>query len=148
VIHTSYRVEGASVPTTAAPRWAVIAAHAAAITPLPSAVWRLLLVFGFSAGYTDRGLVDLDIGNGGWFYLLLLSVLTELAALLTLGLVQPWGQVVPRGVPVLGGRAIAAKPVVIAAGVGAVALIVLWTPLVAWGPLLAAVTVSFARRRL
>ena len=38
------------------PRWAVIAAHAAALTPLPSALWRLLLVFGLPAGYTAQGL--------------------------------------------------------------------------------------------
>lgn len=160
-------------PTWAAPpRWARVAAHAAAVAPLPSAIWRLFLVFGFSGGYTEQGLVDLGVAGRGWMYLVALSVFTELAALLTLGLVQPWGDVFPRWVPCLGGRAVPTRPVVVAASAGAVVLTLLWTPLlwwwstphpdmtasgadvvgllylplVAWGPLLAAVTVSYARR--
>lgn len=154
------------------PRWARAAAHAAAVTPLPSALWRLSLVLGFTGGFTERGLTDLDVAGWGWIYLVVLSVLTELAALLTLGLVQPWGDVVPRWVPHLGGRPIPTRPVVLAASAGAAILILLWTPLllwwntphpditttgadvvgllylplVAWGPLLAAVTISYARR--
>jgi hypothetical protein len=38
-----------------APRWARVAAHAAALTPLPSALWRLSLILGFSGGLTSRG---------------------------------------------------------------------------------------------
>jgi hypothetical protein len=166
-------LEGNSLQASAPPRWAVVIAHVAAVTPLPSAIWRVLLVFGLTAGYTEMGLARLDIGGSGWVYLVILSVVTELAALLTLGLVQPWGEVVPRWIPFVGGRAIPSEPVVIAAGIGAVALTVLWTPLllwwsidhtdmtpvgavvvgtlylplVAWGPLLAAVTVSHALRR-
>ncbi len=154
------------------PRWARVTAHAAALTPLPSALWRLSLVFGFSGGFTKQGLIDLDVAGWGWVYLVVLSVLTELAALLTLGLVQPWGEIVPRWVPHFGGRSIPARPVAIAASAGAVILILLWTqlllwwntphpdmtttgvdvvgflylPLVAWGPLLAAVTISYVRR--
>lgn len=128
---------------------------------------------GFSAGFTEQGLVVLDVaGWGGRSYLVALSVLTELAALLTLGLVQPWGEVVPRWVPHLGGRCIPPRPVVLIAFVGAAILLVpcttflfwwnydhsdmtpaganmvglLYLPLVAWAPLLAAVTVSYAKR--
>lgn len=159
-------------PTSAPPRWAKIAAHAAALTPLPSALWRLSLVFGLPAGYTEQGLNALGVAGWGRLYLVALSVVTELAALLTLGLVQPWGEVAPRWVPGIGGRPVPAKPVVISAAVGATLLVVLWTPflfwwnldhsdmtptgatvvgfiylpLVAWGPLLAAVTVSYAKR--
>ena len=155
-----------------APRWARVAAHAAALTPLPSALWRLSLILGFSGGLTEQGLIDLDVDGWGWTHLVALSVLSEMAALLTLGLVQQWGEVVPRWVPHLGGRPVPAKPVVLAASTGAVLLILLWTqllfwwssphpdmtadgafvvgllylPLVAWGPLLAAVTVSYSRR--
>ena len=127
---------------------------------------------GFSAGLTEQGLV-VYVAGWGRFYLVALSVLTELAALLTLGLVQPWGEVVPRWVPHLGGRCIPPRPVVLIAFVGAAILLVLWTPflfwwnldhsvdmtpsganmvgllylpLVAWAPLLAAVTVSYAKR--
>lgn len=157
---------------TPPPRWARVAAHAAALTPLPSALWRLSLVLGFSGGYTEQGLVNLNVSGLGWISLVVLSVLTEVLALLTLGLVQPWGDAFPRWVPYLGGRSIAPKPVVVAASAGALVLTVLWAqllfwwhiphpdmastganlvgflylPLVAWGPLLALVTVSYARR--
>ncbi|WP_205304836.1 hypothetical protein [Nocardioides sp. 616] len=150
-----------------------MAAHAAALTPLPSALWRLALVLGFSGGFTEQGLTDLDPTGSGLVYLVVLSVISEAAALLTLGLVQPWGEVVPRWVPRFGGRPVRTRPVVIVASAGAVALILLWTqllfwwsvphtdmtpagvhvvgllylPLIAWGPMLAAVTVSYARRR-
>lgn len=115
----------------------------------------------------------LNIDGSGWIYLVALSVITEAAALLALGLVQPWGDAVPRWVPRIGGRPIPTRPVVWTASVGAVLLTLLWTqllfwwaiphpdmtatganvvgllylPLVAWGPLLAAVTVSYSRRR-
>lgn len=154
------------------PRWARIAAHAAALTPLPSALWRFSIVFGFSGGFTAQGLINLDVAGSGWIYLVALSLITELAALLTLGLIQQWGEVLPHWVPFLGRRPIRPKPVIITASVGASLLIVLWTPLllwwntphpdmtvaganivgllylplVAWGPLLAAVTISYAQR--
>lgn len=159
--------------TTPPPRWARVAAHAAALTPLPSGLWRIALVFGFPAGYTAQGYEDLDATGWGAPYLIVLSLLTEAAALLALGLVQRWGEVVPRWVPFLGGRAVPAAAAVVPAAAGAAILTVLWTqlllwwqvphddltatgatvigilylPLVAWGPLLAAVTVSYWRRR-
>ena len=159
--------------STPIPTWARTAAHVAALTPLPSALWRLLLAFGFTAGYTEQGLIDLDVGGWGRGYLVALSLLTELAALLTLGLVQPWGEVVPRWVPRFGGRRIPYRPVVAIALVGATVLLALWTPLlfwwsfdhsdmtsaganvvgllylplVAWAPLLIAVAVSYSTRR-
>ena len=168
-------VDAGSTPTasSAPPRWSRTAAHVAALTPLPSALWRLSLVFGFSGGYTEAGRADLNIDGAGWIYLVALSVITEAAALLTLGLVQPWGEAIPKWVPRIGGRQVPARPVVVTASVGAVLLTLLWTqllfwwaiphpdmtamganvvgwlylPLVAWGPLLAAVTVSYSRRR-
>ncbi|WP_198418765.1 hypothetical protein [Cryobacterium sp. TMT4-31] len=169
---TATHAPPARLSPAAPPRWARVAAHIAALTPLPSALWRVSLVLGFSGGFTERGLVDLDVAGWGWIYLLGLSVLTELAALLTLGLVQPWGETVPRWLPRLGGRPVPTKPVVAAALIGTVVLMALWTPLllwwtiphsdmtaagatvvgilylplVAWGPLLAAVTVSYALR--
>ena len=156
----------------APPRWATVAAHAAALTPLPAGAWRLALALGFSGGYTKQGLVELDLGGWGTAYVVGLTVLTELAALLTLGLVRPWGERLPSWLPALGGRRVRPRLAVVAAGVGAVLLLALWTPLlwwwtlphhdmtpagaavvgllylplVAWGPLLVAVTASYHRR--
>lgn len=102
-----------------------------------------------------------------------LSVGVEGAALLTLGLVRPWGEVVPRWIPVLGGRRVPVAAAVVPAGLGVVFCLVAWTPflawwqlphpdltpvgvtligilylpLVAWGPLLGAVTYSYWLRR-
>jgi len=95
-------------------------------------------------------------------------------ALLTLGLVQRWGEVVPRWIPLVGGKPVPPLAAVIPAGTGAVALMLLWAstfsnigeiwavysldgaervfmmacylPLLLWGPLLAAVTVAYHRR--
>jgi hypothetical protein len=66
--------------TEPAPRRAVLAAWAVPLCVLPSAVWRL----------TEVGRVTTD----GW-YLVLLSVLSLTLALLTLGLVQRWGERFP-----------------------------------------------------
>ncbi|MER7750797.1 hypothetical protein [Kitasatospora sp. NPDC097643] len=154
------------------PRWAVRAAHVAAVTALPAGLWRLALVAGWHGGYTDEGYRA--VGFTGWdgVWPVTLSVLTEALALLTLGLVQSWGTVAPRWLPVLGGRRLNPRRVVLAASLGAAGLVVLWTPFaawwavshpnmtplghtlvgflylpaVAWGPLLAAVTVSYHRR--
>jgi hypothetical protein len=149
-----------------------VAAHGAALTALPAGLWRLTLVFGYHGGYTEQGFRDGHFTGWGMPYMIFLSMATELAALLTLGLVQPWGEVPPRWIPFVGGRTLAPKIVVRIAAAGAVILIALWTqllfwwaiphhgmttmgsdvlgviylPLVAWGPLLAAVTVSYRRR--
>lgn len=154
------------------PQWARLAAHVAAATPLASAVWRVALALGFSAGYTEQGLVALDLAGWGTAWVLALSVLSELAALLTLGLVSPWGEQVPRWVPILGGRRVHPLSATVPAVVGALLLTALWTPmlwwwhvphddmtprgaalvglvylpLVAWGPLLGAVALSYYRR--
>ncbi|MFH8382975.1 hypothetical protein ACH4E7_18805 [Kitasatospora sp. NPDC018058] len=160
----------AAVP--APPRWAVRAARIAAVTALPAGLWRLGLVLGWHGGYTDAGYHAVGFTGWGAVWPVALSLLTEALALLTLGLVRPWGTVPPRWIPLLGGRPVNPRAVVIAASLGAAGLIVLWTPFaawwavphpnmtplghltvgflylpaVAWGPLLAAVTVSYHRR--
>jgi hypothetical protein len=156
-----------------APCWARRAAHVAALVALPSSLWRLGLALGFPLGYTDEGLRAL-VGPTVWgpFYLVALSVLIEIAAVLTLGLVQRWGEVVPRWVPVVGGKNIPRKAVLIPAWIGVAVHTALWTqllawwaiphanmtqtgatvvgfiylPLVAWAPLMAAATFSYQRR--
>lgn len=167
---TTARLDPAAPPP---PRWAVRAAHAAALVTLPTGIWRLLLATGHPAGYTDAGYAAMGLTGWGAVYVVGLSVASEALALLTLGLVRPWGEVVPRWIPLLGGRPIHPLAAVVPAGVAAVALTVLWTPfvawwaiphpdmtalgntivgflylpLVAWGPLLGAVTISYHRRR-
>ncbi|MGI5166291.1 hypothetical protein ACQEU3_18235 [Spirillospora sp. CA-253888] len=145
----------------------------AALVALPSGLWRIGLALGFPLGYTDQGLRDL-VGPTVWgpMYLIALSVLTEIAAVLTLGPVQRWGEVAPRRLPFIGGKAVPPRAVIMPAWLGVAALTVLWTPflswwtlphhdmtdlghtlvgflylpLVAWAPLLAAVTLSYQRR--
>jgi len=150
------------------PVWARRAAHVVALTTLPSGLWRIALALGFHAGYTEQGYAALDAD----YSLIVLSVVTEAFALLALGLVRPWGEVVPRWVPFRGGRAIRPMVAVVPASIGVVILCVMWTPLllwwniddasmtatghlivgflylplVAWAPLLAAVTIDYHRR--
>ncbi|MEH1166220.1 hypothetical protein V6V47_12620 [Micromonospora sp. CPCC 205539] len=52
------------------------------------------------------------------WYMILLSTVSMGLALLTLGLVQRWGQRVPHWVPLVGGRPIPARPVLLVALVG------------------------------
>jgi hypothetical protein len=95
--------------TAAPPRWAVAAAYAVPLCVLPSAIWRL------HAAFAD----ETDVG----WYLVFLSVLSLVLALLTPGLVHGWGERVPGRVPVLGGRPIPARPVTLLAVAGGSALV-------------------------
>src|SRR3977135_1022876 len=98
-----------------APRGAAGGARGALVRSAPQPLG-LGLALGFPLGYTDEGLRAL-VGPTVWgpFYLVALSVLIEIAAVLTLGLVQRWGEVVPRWVPVVGGKNIPRKAVLIPA---------------------------------
>lgn len=155
-----------------APRWAVWCAHLTTLVVLPSAVWRLLLVAGFPAGNTAESFASFET-LGAKVWMLLLSVVSELVALLTVGLTRPWGDVVPRWIPLIGGRVVRPLAAVIPALAGAAILTVLWhdvplwwttphtgeftetgnivvgilyQPLLLWGPLTAAVAISYYRR--
>ncbi|MEU0937333.1 hypothetical protein [Embleya sp. NPDC005971] len=165
-------LSGSAAPP--APRWAIVAAHVAALTPLPSAVWRFALVFGSHGGYTEQGYADLGMDGWGAAWVVFLSLSTESAALLTLALVRPWGEYPPRWVPFVGGRRMKPVPVTRIACGAVVVLVLLWAqflfwwalphedmtdfgadllgvlylPLVLWPPLLAAVTWSYHRRHL
>lgn len=158
-----------------APRWAVRAAHLTALTTLPAALWRLPLVFGFSMGALEPTGAAVHVTGWESVYILALSVVTELAALLTFGLVKPWGERAPRWLPVIGGHRIPPFAAIVPAAIGAVLLALIWgfafrdfpqmdqlefsssgwkvllvvayAPLLAWAPLLAAVTYAYYRRR-
>ncbi|WP_205669329.1 hypothetical protein [Amycolatopsis suaedae] len=162
--------------TNLAPRWAVRVAHLIPLLTLPVALWRLAWVFELPIGWEAAFYTAATDDWHDKLYLLGLSVLTEALALLSLGLVRRWGEVVPRWVPLLGGRPIPPLAATVPAGLGAAGLIVLWTPLpwmflgpaqggapdgngwellmavcylpqMLWGPLLALLTVAYHRRR-
>ncbi|WP_246249878.1 hypothetical protein [Actinomadura litoris] len=156
------------------PRWAYWAAHAAALTTLPSALWRLPMTWGYGMGFTDEAMTDLHVPGWGSVYVLVLILLSELASFATLGLIQPWGERFPRWMPFVGGRRVSVRFAVTTAMLGAMTVLLYtvgyfytWThrsagsptgawawlmnasfaPVVAWGPLLIAVTVHYHRRR-
>lgn len=102
-----------------APRWAVRAAHAVPFAVMPAGVWRILLAFGRAGvGHGPQS----RFGAGQFSYVLCLSVLSEGLALLTLGLVKPWGERVPSWIPLLGGRNVPVRAAVVPAAVGAALL--------------------------
>ncbi|MEU8611686.1 hypothetical protein AB0C29_27235 [Actinoplanes sp. NPDC048791] len=154
----------------------MILAHLVPLTVLPSGVWRTVLGFGFGMGFSPTALEASDIPGWGSAWVFFLTVLTEALALLTIGLVRPWGEVVPAWVPRLGGRRIPPAAVVVPATVGGILLIVIWTfavgrlfvaevegftggngwwvlmvscylPALLWGPLLLSVTYLHYRAR-
>ncbi|MFI7388478.1 hypothetical protein [Streptomyces sp. NPDC049813] len=161
--------------TTASPvpRWAGRAAAAVVWASLPSALWRLAAVLHLPLGLADSEYDNMLIPGWGYLVIPLLSLLQEAAAWLTLGLVRRWGEVWPRWIPGLRGRPVPVYAAVTSAALGALACTVFgvlfvyttlhadmdittwgawlmnlcYLPLVAWGPLLAAVTFHYHQRR-
>ncbi|MBT2451171.1 hypothetical protein J7F03_29705 [Streptomyces sp. ISL-43] len=155
-------------------RWA---AHAAALTLVPSGLWRVAIAVGIPVGWGAGSGLEADLFPGVWsFYLVALSAFAEGLGLLSLGLVQRWGEVVPCWIPRLGGRRIPPLAAVVPAALGAAAvtlvtvpgafawsanmtmpgaptgagwwlMTVCYAPLLLWGPLLAVVTAAYWRRR-
>ncbi|MEV5011742.1 hypothetical protein ACFY2M_40005 [Streptomyces sp. NPDC001276] len=106
------------------PRWARTAAHAVPWVVLPSSLWRILMTAGW-AGVGHSQNTNHHSRLSDYIYVLILSVVGEGFALLTLGLVKPWGEVFPRWLPFLGGRRVPIKAAVIPATVGAALLVLL-----------------------
>ncbi|MFJ3922385.1 hypothetical protein [Streptomyces sp. NPDC090022] len=155
-------------------RWA---ARGAALTLVPSGLWRIAIAVGIPVGWGVGSGLEAELFPGVWsFPLVALSALAEALGLLTLGLVQPWGEVVPHWIPWLGGRRIPPLAAVVPAALGATAVILVtvlgmftwstnmaapgapsgaywwlmtlcYAPLLLWGPLLGVVTVAYWRRR-
>jgi hypothetical protein len=158
------------------PRHVVVAAHLTALTVLPSGVWRVALGCGLTLGFARADLRTDGMPGWGTVMVVGLSVLTETLALLTLGLVKPWGEIVPGWVPVLGGRRVPPAAAVVPATLGGLMLTAIWVfalmgvftgrldeisgvgwrvliiacylPALLWGPLLLWVTWHYRRRRL
>lgn len=84
------------------PRWAMRAAYALPLLLLPSCLWRLPFALHF-----DMGQVQDKEMPAYWIsipYVLTLSVLSEVIAILCIGLVRRWGEVAPAWVPFIGGK--------------------------------------------
>ncbi|SDT66989.1 hypothetical protein SAMN05216371_3553 [Streptomyces sp. TLI_053] len=162
------------------PRWAELAARATVWTTVPSGLWRLALGVGVPVGFSGELAAVFRNNTPGWgtAYLVALSGPAEFVAFLTLGLVRPWGEVVPSWIPLIGGRTVRPLAAIVPAAIGSTVLTCLGTsalfggwaeqlsvpeapqglaavimtlcylPMVAWGPLVAAVTFAYARRTL
>lgn len=148
-------------------RWATVAAWATLVCALPSALWRMLMIAGVLPG--TEAMRRLHDGEGA--YVLGLSIVEVLVAVLVIGLVRPWGERflglrIDRRVPVvlgtLGGLAMTylftVAPVLgMLAGQrpdqgtihgGALALMLLaYAPMALFGPLTLAAVVGYAQRR-
>jgi hypothetical protein len=157
-------------------RRAVVLAHLVPLTVLPAGVWRTFMGFGFPMGFSESALRTGGIPGPGSAWIFFLTVFSEALALLTLGLVRPWGEIVPAWVPRLRGRRIPPAAVVAPATAGGILLIFIWAfaitglfngradeftggtgwwvllvgcylPGMLWGPLLLWVTYLYHRRR-
>lgn len=126
-------------PVPGAPRGACVAAAVIPFTVLSASIWRI-------AGITFHLPLDgaLHPGHGqvpAWLpmevYVFLISVLSELLALLAFGLIAGWGEVWPQWIPRLRGRPVPVLAAVIPAGLGATIHTGMWS----W----AAITEAFGR---
>lgn len=157
------------------PRWAERLAHVIPLLTLPSGLLRLGLAFGSSMGTLDDNHQPMSVDGWEVWYVVALSIFSELVALTAFGLVHRWGEVVPRWIPLIGGRAVHPMAAVVPATLGALALIAIWTygfrdvfsgdflpfvndgwaalmigcyaPLQLWGPCLLVLTWAYYKRR-
>ncbi|GAA4902095.1 hypothetical protein LX16_0306 [Stackebrandtia albiflava] len=157
-------------------RWAVRVAHLIPLLVLPSGLWRIAVVLGVPVGFSPDGPMGSGaVTTGDAVYMIGLTVVAEATALMSIGLVRPWGEVAPRWIPGLGGRPVRPLAAVVTAytGAGLVGLIVVWgtlapllglgtdmltgqgtailvacyLPLWGWPPLLVLLTREYHRRR-
>jgi hypothetical protein len=125
-VRSAWRAAHAAV--AAVPRWARLAAYAIPFTVLPSSLWRIA-VYTVHAPIADgptkapSGLPGISLE----LYVVLLSIVSELAAFAAVGLIARWGEVVPSWVPVLGGRSVPVRAGAVAGALGAAFLTMLWT---------------------
>lgn len=153
-------------------------AELASLTVVPSCAWRLLIAVGVPMGWGPGSDLHHSYYPGREsLVLIFVTVLQECLGLLSLGLVQRWGEELPGWIPGLGGRRFPPLVAVVPAALGAIALtgitvlgastwgqvnaanpdaptgLGLWVftlsyaPLLLWGPLLGVLTVAYWRRR-
>jgi hypothetical protein len=106
-----------------APTWVKIAAWAVPLTTIPSIAWRMITVVdGLLSG--DNPCIVPSAPLTEKLYLLIVLPSVQLGvALLTVGLIRPWGEVFPRWMPALGGRRVPVAFAVGSAITGAVFLV-------------------------
>lgn len=147
-----------------APTWARRAAHAIAWCAVPSGLWRVAMACGVYVGYSDQVLRDaFDIPGWGIAYVVLLAVVSELAALFPLLLVTDrWRPLSPRTLTAVAWTASAVVTLVavwqlvvavtvesrtyLASGTPRTVWALTFAPLIAVPVLLTAVTWSYSRR--
>ncbi|MCZ2820963.1 hypothetical protein O2V63_11535 [Modestobacter sp. VKM Ac-2977] len=151
----------------AARRWGTVATWIAVAGPLPYALLRMTWLTPWPLGMPTDGVLEPQLRLFG----LGLGFAALGGAVLTLGLIRPWGEVWPRWVPGLRGRPVPVRVPVLAGGVVAVALLaaspaflamaveqllagdlgdaalVLVFPTLPWGLALAAAVTGYALRR-
>ena len=103
---------------SSAKRWGLLATVVAVICPLPYAISRYLLLLGIPAdGFSREEIQQMNADEPGiWIFGAGLATFGVLGAVLTLGLVQRWGERWPFWVPVLRGRQIHPLVAIIPAG--------------------------------
>jgi len=107
------------------PHWAMRLAYALPLLLLPACLWRLPFALHFEMGQVQEGGMP-----AYWLsipYVLGLSVLTEVIAILTIGLVRGWGEVAPAWIPVIGGRRVRPMAAVVPAVLGGLILTLVFT---------------------
>ena len=151
----------------AARRWGRVATLVAVAGPLPYALLRMTWLTPWPLGLPDGEALEAEMRLFG----LGLGFAALGGAVLTLGLIRPWGEVWPRWVPGLRGRPVPVRVPVVAGGLVAVALIaagpgmlamgvdrlmagetvhaalILVFPTLPWGLALAAAVAGYAFRR-
>ena len=99
-------------------RWGLIATIIAVISPIPYAVTRYMLLLGIPADGISRELIEQGEAQtpGIWVFGAGLATFGVLGAVLTLGLIQRWGERWPFWVPIVRGRPINPLVAIIPAG--------------------------------
>jgi len=105
----------------AAARWGRIAVAVAVVVPLLYAVTRICWALGFPLG-VEPGILDEMKTQGMDTSALGLGGMAVLGSVLTLGLVQRWGEVFPRWIPGLAGKRVPIRLAVVPATVVAMAI--------------------------
>ncbi|MFC9970561.1 hypothetical protein ACFVH6_06620 [Spirillospora sp. NPDC127200] len=101
-------------------------AYAMPLLLLPSCLWRLPFAVHFDMGqrHDGAGMPDYWVSIP---YVLALSVVSELIALLCIGLVRGWGEVAPAWIPIVGGKRVRPLAAAVPAVVGGLILTTLFT---------------------